>query len=295
MFKTLPPLKALVAFASASRTSNFTLAAKELHITQSAVSHQIKNLETFLGCKLFHRDGKNFELTEQGKSYALPINQSFDQMLYATEELLGQHVNTLQFGVSSSFAIHRVTPELNELYLRRPDLDIRLRMLSCSDPITAHNLDVILYDRAIDHISYECEHLKQEFYYPVAIPDIADKLKGLSAQQWANSDVLLEIESLDMWRAWLKEQDLTKSENDTQYFSHTVLILQAALSGQGIALLGENLISKELAQGKLVKLSESPISFSEDGYYFSWHKRKKNDPNIRLLKNWLLSILNTNK
>lgn len=295
MFKTLPPLKALVAFASASRASNFTLAAKELHITQSAVSHQIKNLETFLGCKLFHRDGKNFELTDEGKSYALPINQSFDQMVYATEELLGQHINTLQFGVSSSFAIHRVTPELNELYLRRPDLDIRLRMLSCSDSITALNLDVILYDRAIEHISYECEHLKQEFYYPVAIPEIAQKLKSQPAQQWANSEVLLEIESLNIWGEWLKEQHLAKGDNNTQYFSHTVLILQAALSGQGIALLGENLISKELAQGKLIKLSESPISFSDDGFYFSWHKRKKNDPNIRLLKNWLLSLLKTNE
>jgi LysR family glycine cleavage system transcriptional activator len=295
MFKTLPPLKALVAFASASRTSNFTLAAKELHITQSAISHQIKNLEVFLGCKLFHRDGKNFELTEEGKSYALPINQSFDQMVYATEELLGQHINTLQFGVSSSFAIHRVTPELNELYLRRPDLDIRLRMLSCSDPITALNLDVILYDRAIDHISYECEHLKQEFYYPVAIPEIAEKLKSLPAQQWVNSEVLLEIESLDSWGEWLKKLRIAKVDNNTQYFSHTVLILQAALSGQGVALLGESLICKELAQGRLVKLSETPISFSGDGYYFSWHKRKKSDPNIRLLKNWLLGILKTNE
>jgi len=291
MFKNLPPLKSLIAFASASRTSNFTLAAKELHITQSAVSHQIKNLEDFLGCKLFHRDGKNFELTDEGKAYALPINQSLDQMVYATEELLGHHINTIQFGVSSSFAINRITPELNELYLRRPDLDIRLRMLSCSDPIAALNLDVILYDRAVDHISYECEHLKTEVYYPVAIPELAKKLKNLSPQQWLNKEVLLEIQSLDLWGDWLKKQNLTNTKNNTQYFSHTVLILQAALSGQGIALLGETLIYKELAQGRLVKLSESPISFSDDGYYFSWHKRKKNDPNIRLLKNWLLGIL----
>lgn len=291
MFKSLPPLKSLVAFASASRTSNFTQAAKELHITQSAVSHQIKNLEAFLGCKLFQRDGKTFELTQEGKLYASTINQSFDQMIYATEDILGQHINTLQFGVGSSFAIHRVTPALNDLYLRRPDLDIRLRMLSCGDPITTLNLDVILLDRAIDHISYECEHLKQEVYYPVATPEIAQRLKNKSAQHWIDNEVLLEIDSVDLWNDWLTERHLVMSEENIQYFSHTVLIVQAALSSQGIALLGETLICNELAQGRLVKLSNTPISFVGDGFYLSWHKRKKNDPNIRLLKNWLLGIL----
>jgi len=290
MFRKLPPLKSLLAFAAASRTQNFSLAAKELYITQSAISHQIKNLEEFLGHKLFFREGKLLKLSPEGMLYAQKVNQSINQLLSATQELIGHHDNALQFGVSSTFAIHRITPELNGLYQRHSDLDIRLRMLSCSDDITALDLDVILYDHPIEHISYECIHLKSEAYYPVACSGLADKLSVLP-NEWSEQTTLIDIETVDLWHDWLKEQELEFTNINIQYFGHAILVLKAVLAGQGIALLGETLICNELASGELVKLSDSPMTFPDDGFYFAWHKRRKNDANVRLLKNWLLGLL----
>jgi LysR family glycine cleavage system transcriptional activator len=89
MFKQLPPLKSLLAFAAASRCKHFSRAADELHITQSAVSHQIKNLEEFLGHRMFFRQGNQLQLTEEGKTFANAINPAFDQMLIATKALTG--------------------------------------------------------------------------------------------------------------------------------------------------------------------------------------------------------------
>ncbi len=290
MFRKLPPLKSLLAFSAASRSQNFSQAAKELYITQSAVSHQIKNLEEFLGQKLFYREGKILKLSAEGQLYAKKVNQSIEQLISATQELVGHHDNVLQFGVSSTFAIHRITPELNDLYQRHKEVDIRLRMLSCSDVITALDLDVILYDHAIEHISYECIQLKKEVYYPVANSQLAKKL-STSPSKWQKETTLIDIETVDLWRDWFTEQGLELVDTNIQYFLHSILILKTVIAGQGITLMGETLIRNELKSGELVKLSDTPLVFPDDGFYFAWHKRRKNDPNIRLLKNWLIGLL----
>jgi len=290
MFRKLPPLKSLLAFAAASRSQSFSHAAKELYITQSAVSHQIKNLEEFLGHKLFYREGKTLKLSIEGQLYAQKVNQSIEQLVSATQELIGQPDNVLQLGVSSTFAIHRIAPELDGLYQQNNELDVRLRMLSCSDVITALDLDVILYDHPIEHISYECIQLKNEVYYPVANAELAKRL-GTYPIEWQEKTTLIDIETVDLWQDWFKEQGLGLVDSNVQYFLHSILILKAVIAGQGIALLGETLISNELKSGELVKLSDTPLAFPDDGFYFYWHKRRKNDPNIRLLKNWLIGLL----
>jgi len=290
MFRKLPPLKSLLAFSAASRSQSFSSAAKELYITQSAVSHQIKNLEEFLGTKLFYREGKVLKLSPEGHVYAQKVNQSIEQLISATQELIGNHDNVLQFGVSSTFAIHRITPELSDLYQRHKELDIRLRMLSCSDIITALDLDVILYDHPIEHISYECIQLKNEVYYPVANAELAKNLSP-SPIEWQKETTLIDIETVDLWQDWFKEQGHELVDSNIQYFLHSILILKTVMAGQGVTLLGETLIRDELKSGELVKLSDKPIVFPDDGFYFAWHKRRKNDPNIRRLKNWLLRLL----
>jgi len=290
MFRKLPPLKSLLAFSAASRCQSFSSAAKELYITQSAISHQIKNLEEFLGQKLFYREGKALKLSTEGQLYAQKVNQSIDQLVSATQEVIGHHDNTLQFGVSSTFAIHRITPELSGLYQRHKELDIRLRMLSCSDDITALDLDVILYDHPIEHISYECIQLKHEVFYPVANAKLAKKLSKYPSE-WQNETTLIDIETVDLWQGWFQEQRVEMVKNNIQYFLHSILILKAVIAGQGISLMGETLIRGELESGELVKLSDTPIVFPDDGFYFAWHKRRKNDANIRLLKSWLIGLL----
>jgi len=291
MFRKLPPLKSLLAFSAASRNHSFSQAADDLFITQSAVSHQIKNLEQFLGCKLFYRDGKTLKLTDEGQLLSVTVNQGFDQVISVVEQLTGQLDNALQFGVSSTFAVHRVTPEMSELIRKYPKLDLRLRMLSCSDPLTELDLDVILYDNPIKHISYECEKLKPEAYYPVASPALAEQLKHQSPHEWSQTTKFIDLQDLDLWDDWFRFIEQAIPEKQTQYFSHNILVMQSALNGQGIALLGETLIKKELASSQLVKLYGKPLFFNQDGFYFSWHKRRKNDPNIRLLKNWLKRLV----
>ena len=291
MLEHLPPLKSLLAFSAASRSINFSQAAEHLCITQSAISHQIKSLETFLGVKLFNREGKKLTLTEEGQILAKVVNLGLDEIALTSKQLMGKLEPSLQFGVSSSFAIHRVTPELTQLNERHPSLDLRLRMLSCSDDIPALGLDVFLYDKPIEHISYECEALKQEDYIAVATPEIAKKAETVPIDQWHRHTKFIDLQGLNTWHLWGERLELSISEEDMLYFSHTILMMQSVLSHQGVALLGETMVKPELVKGQLVRLHPHSMQFEQDGFYFHWHKRRKNDKNIRVLKNWLYGLM----
>lgn len=291
MLKDLPPLKSLLAFSAASRCKNFTLAAEQLFISQSAISHQIKKLEQFLGHKLFYRQGNQLQLTDEGKGFAIIVNQAFEQIASASKVLTGELDNALQFGVASAFAVHRLTPALSELNQRYPELDLRLRMLSCGDSLDTLDLDIILYETHFEQVSYQCERLKLEAYYPVASPLVAAKLADIGIQQWCQVTRLIELQSVDSWIDWRDHHGNDIVIQNQLYFGHTLLMLQAVLAGQGVALLGESLIANELREGTLIKLSDKPMVFGTDGFYFSWHNRRKNDANIRRIKHWLLNLL----
>jgi len=292
MHKYLPPLKSLVAFSAASRCQNFSLAADELCITQSAISHQIKSLENFLGQKLFIRNGKSLALTEDGLQFSKVVNQSLENISLSAKYLIGDADKSIQLGVSSTFAIHQVAPKLSLLAERHPNLDVRLRMLSCSDDIPALNLDVVVYDRPLEHVAYDSELLKLEDYFAVATPDIAAKLQGISVDKWLNVAKFIDLQGIDTWSEWLQVRKVSDTPVNKLFFSHSILMVQAALNGQGIALLGETIIQQELVTGKLVKLDHNAMQFQRDGFYFHCHRRRTKDSNVRILKNWLTSLMN---
>ena len=291
MYKNLPPLKSLLAFSVASKSQSFSHAADSLFITQSAISHQIKNLEKALGCELFYREGKQVKLTDEGEKLALVVNQNFEQISSCIEEITGQASHVIHFGVSSSFAIHRLVPKLDELLVQLPRLDIRLKMISCHDPIAELDLDIILHDNPLAHVAYQCQQLKQERYFPVANATLAKKLSKTPIKAWPERSKLIDIQGFDTWREWLELSGVHSTELPIQFFSHNILMMKAVLAGQGIALMGEALIKEELAQGELVKLSDFPMMFANEGFYFSSHRRREKDSNIRIIKNWLINLI----
>lgn len=289
----LPPLKSLSAFAVAARTLHFGQAGEQLHISQSAISHQIKKLETFLGCKLFYREANKLLLTEQGKQLADSVGPAFEQIRATCEILTGKLDTALKLGVSSAFAFHRLTPEMSHFSERHKALDIRLSMLTCTDDPTRLDLDIMLVEKPIEHVSYECERLKTERYFPVAIPSVAQQVARREINDWQKHLRLIDLQDFNCWQHWFVEQGQSGDIQAQLQFGNTLLMLQAALSGQGIALLGETLIANELDQGNLVKLAETPFVFAEEGFYVCTHQKRRSDANVRLIKQWLKTLVNT--
>lgn len=291
MFSDLPPLKALTAFAAVAQTLHVSKAADRLNVSQSAVSHQIKNLEKHLGCQLLYRQGNQLLLTEQGQLLADTVTPALESISATARQLMGQLEPALQFGVVSAFAVHCLTPQLINFSELNQGLDLRLRMLTCDDDISRLDLDLLLLDKPLQHSAYDCEKLKSEAYYPVAVPEIADRVKVFPISQWQRHSRLIDLHDIEGWQYWFEQNDCLVGEADFLRFGNTLLMLQAAKSGQGIALLPETLIKNELSEGSLCKLSDKPLQVEDDGYYFCVHHKRRKDPNVRIVRNWLSTLM----
>lgn len=283
----LPPLKSLHIFSVAAKYLNFSKAAQELCITPSAVSHQIKNLEDWLGCKLFEKSGKQLILTTKAQSFALQINQSFDQVREATCEITSYKTNRLQLGVASAFAMKRLMPALETWQQANPDIDLRIRMLNCGDKPEQLELDAVLANQ-VDHISYQNTFICNESYHPMCSPVLATQVEGQALTEALTSMPLIDIEQVNIWSLWQQSKGLDLP-NAAQpiLFSHTLLLLQAALYGQGVALLEKSLVKNELTSGELVCLDDEGFVPEQTAYYFSSHKSRRNDPTLHKLQQWI--------
>jgi len=283
-------LKSLYTFSVAARHLNFTTASQELHITPSAVSHQIKRLEDALGGKLFESEGKQLRLTPEAKRYSLSIEQSFTHINNATKEFLEYDTNVIQIGVNSAFAVKRLTPELGLWQNSFPELDLRLRMNSSKDDIANLNLDVVLSGKISDS-KYVSEFICDESYHPVCSQSLFRKMNNEGLQQRLSTSTLIDLTGINCWKDWFSWKGFqTPNEFKTVYFGHTLLMLQAVIAGQGIALLDKTLIKNELDSGELVLLDKEPYFHSEQSYYFSYLKKRGNDANIHTLKKWILAL-----
>ena len=127
MARQTPPLTALRAFEAAGRHLSFTKAAHELHVTQAAISHQVKSLEEYLGLKLFRRLNRTLLLTDAGQLYLPPLTDAFEGITRATHRLR-QHLGRARLTVSvlPSFAAGWLVPRLGRFRQRCPDVDLRI-------------------------------------------------------------------------------------------------------------------------------------------------------------------------
>src|SRR4051812_21347172 len=126
MESRLPSLNALLAFEAAARLGSFTLAARELHVTQSAISHQVRTLEDELGLRLFDRLARALRPTRAGKRLAKASTEALDVIRCALAELQTGHRRTLVVSVLPSFAAHWLLPRLHPFHQAHPSVDLRL-------------------------------------------------------------------------------------------------------------------------------------------------------------------------
>lgn len=289
LLQTLP-FKSLYTFSVAARHLNFTKAANELHITPSAVSHQIKRLEQTLGCKLFEIEGKNLVLSPEASRYAHQISQVFATLENATENFLHSKNNVIHIGVDSAFAVKRFSQEIGIWQNGFPDLDLRLRMTTSKTELANLNLDIVLSRKIVDQ-RYQSEFICHEKYYPVCSRELYHNLKSVKLERMLKDTPLMDLIGLDCWKSWFKWKHFeSEKKPNVLFFSHTLLILQAVLAGRGIALLDKHLIKNELDAGALVLLDEEAYYHSGIDYYFSYLNSRKNDQSVQQLKQWIFSM-----
>ncbi|HCY87685.1 MAG TPA: transcriptional regulator [Desulfobacteraceae bacterium] len=287
----LPSLNALRAFEAAARLGSFTLAAKELSVTQGAVSRQIKHLEGQLNVSLFHRMHKRLKLTDQGALLLPHLSQAFGIMTRAVEKLKNQDQD-FSLKVHPTFAIRWLIPRLHRFQSRYPDIRVRLTTSSINVDFSQENFDAGITHLGSDIPGIRREKILKEQLVPVCAPALMQGSHPIRTPEDLRHHTLLH-NSPDMkeWRTWAEQQKVEGlSLERGQVFEVDDAALQAATAGLGVALGDLFLIRDELDSGRLLApLGLAPIRTGN--YYFSWPSVNGESKGIRLFRSWLKSAL----
>jgi LysR family transcriptional regulator, glycine cleavage system transcriptional activator len=290
MSRRLPPLNALRAFEAAARHLSFTRAADELHVTQTAISHQIKALEERLAVRLFRRLPRGLLLTEEAQRYLPPIRDAFDQIAAATEQLgAGGSSGRLTVSVLPSFAAKWLVPRLGRFRATHPDLDLRISASSQLVDFARDDVDIAIRMGRGRYPGLRVDRLFGESMLPVCAPKLLSGAHPLRRPEDLREHVLLHDDDHTGWQLWL-ELSGVEGVDPTRgpIFTDSAMVVQAAAEGQGVALARRVLAAGDLAAGRLVQPFE--VSLPHDlAYYLVSPEATAEQPRIRAFRAWLLA------
>ena len=292
MADRLPPLNALRSFDVAAKHLSFTKAAAELNVTHSAVSHQIKALEEWLGIALFRRINRGLVLTDPGQAYLKPVRESFLRLGDATRRLKAKgRSGPLTVSVMPSFAGKWLVPRLRGFRERHPDIDVRISADSRLTDFDREDVHVVVrYGRGNWPNDLRVDLLMRESLFPVCSPKLREGPIPLATPSDLRHHTLLSDFDwrVDFWQLWLDAAgayDVVPQHSLS--FNYSNLMLQAAIDGLGVGLSQNALAGDDLAAGRLVKPFD--ISLPTDyAYYVVSPALTADRPKIVAFCNWLL-------
>ena len=283
MSKRLPPLNALRVFDAAARHLSFTRAAEELFVTQAAVSHQIKSLEDFLGLKLFRRRNRSLLLTEEGQSYFLDIKEIFSQLTEATRKLQAT------VSLLPSFAIHWLVPRLSSFNSAYPGIDVRIQAVDRQEDKLADDVDVAIFYGRGNWPGLRVEKLYAEYLLPVCSPLLLTGEKPLKTPEDLAKHTLLHDASRRDWQTYTRQLGLNHiNVQQGPIFSHSAMVLQAAIHGQGVALANNVMAQSEIEAGRLV-CPFNDVLVSKNAFYLVCHDSQAELGKIAAFRQWILA------
>jgi LysR family transcriptional regulator, glycine cleavage system transcriptional activator len=292
----LPPIAALRAFEAASRLRSFTLAAEELGLTQSAISHQVRGLEDHLGFELFQREPRRIATTAKGERLALAVREGLGVVARAIVELTktdaGPHlvVSTL-----AGFAVKWLFPRLIRFDERHPKIELSIATTGQLADFSAGEADVAIRYGMGRYPGLHVERIMGEDMFPVCAPKLMRGPKALRkpadlAQVPLLHDDIMKLDGhLPGWRLWLDAAGVAGVDpSKGRRFGQSNMSIQAAIEGLGVALGRAPLVADDLAAGRLVRPFDISVPTGY-AYYFVCPPRALDRPKIAAFRAWLLA------
>ncbi|MEM9458487.1 MAG: transcriptional regulator GcvA [Myxococcota bacterium] len=259
MLSQLPSLPALQTFEAAARLGSFTAAARELHVTQGAVSHQIRALEDHLGYLLFARFPRRVELTREGRVLSEAVTRGLTYIAEALRLLEQQRGRRwLSVSASHSFAVRWLVPRLDEFGRLHPESDVRISSTNRMADPRHEDIDLCIRFGEGGYPGLDSEVLITEEVFPVCSPQ---RLRDAPLHEPADlrhhpllhDDVLLDHPQRPSWERWLALAGVELPSLAGPHFSHTSMTMTAAVAGQGVALGRTCLVIDDIAAGRLIR------------------------------------------
>ena len=286
----LPPLSALRAFEAAARHLSFTRAAQELHVTQTAISHQIRALEDLLGVKLFRRLPRGLVLTEEAQRYVPAVRDAFDRLDAATGELLAARAGgPVTASVLPSFAAKWLVPRLGRLRTAHPEIDLRISASLHLADFAREDVDLGIRMGRGHYPGLRVDRLFGETLMPVCSPALLEGAHPLRRHEDLQHQVLLHDDDYTGWQLWLDLAGVTGVEaRRGLIFTDSGMVVQAAAEGQGVALARRVLAAGDLAAGRLIQPFDVTIPH-DLAYYLVCPEATADQAKIAAFRSWLLA------
>ena len=284
MAKAAIPLNALRAFEATARHLSFTRAADELCVTQAAISHQVKGLEDRLRVRLFRRSSRGLQLTDEGLALAPTLFESFaaiDRLLEQFEA--GGVREVLTVSAVGTFVVGALLERLPAFRAAHPRIDLRVLTNNNRVDLAAEGLDyAIRFGDGAWH-GVEAELVCRAPLAPLCAPSLAE---GFNQPSDLLRATLLRSYRPQDWPAWLKAADVAATNLRGPLFDSSLIMVQAALRGEGVALAPPALFAREIGSGQLVQ--PFPIEVDVGGYWLTRLKSRQPTAGMEAFRAWLL-------
>ena len=291
MFRHLPPLKALRAFEATARYLSFTRAADELHVTQAAISHQVKVLEGDLSVRLFRRLTRRIELTQEGKTLLPVVREAFDRVSQTARALRTDADNwRLSVSVTPTFGTKWLAHQHFGRFCRQhPDIDLHLHHSNELVEFSRDDVDMTVRWGRGNWPELHADFLMHADLSPVCSPILIDGPHPIKEPEDLKHHTLLHERDYEQWVQWLaaaRVKDVNPRRGPITDDPSTCLL--ATIEGQGVKVDRPTLIAEEIAAGRLVRPFE--LSIERDlAYYIVYPPHALSKPKVRAFRDFLLA------
>jgi LysR family glycine cleavage system transcriptional activator len=294
MRRFLPTIASLRAFEAVARRRSFTLAAVELNLTQTGVSHQVRKLETLLGVQLFIRDQGGTQLTDAGNEYLETVRSSLLLLAGGTQRILERaKEDTISVACLSAFGLKCLIPRLSKFRDLYPNVKVRLDLVGSFDAAATYNYDVSI--RYGDGLwpGLSARKLHGEKLFPVCSPSLLAEcpLNGLDDLRNHTAIRTTSLGFSDDWADLLAAAGVRELDFADEITCNAMLTaVQAAIDGFGVVMGRTPLITGYLRSKQLARPFKIALE-SASGYYVTSAAERAQQPYVQLFSDWLLGTL----
>jgi LysR family glycine cleavage system transcriptional activator len=289
MKKRLPPLNWLRSFEAAARHLNFTQAATELHMTQAALSQQIKGLESRLGCALFKRLPRSLALTDAGRAYIPGVREAIENLAVITDEVFGkERSRTLSVRVNLVFFNTWLAPRLADFRHQYSDIDLRFTSNIWFTGADAEADVEIRYGKG-NWPDFSSDRLTWDRLVPVCSPKLLYQQSIPDQPNSLNDYSLLHVIGYEEgWGHWLKQLGYHGIDaSQGVHFDSLMTAMEMAAHGHGIALSRSSLAAEMLKSGRLLAPFSESIAAAES-FFLATPTNKPIQSQAQKFKDWII-------
>lgn len=284
----LPPASHLLAFEAVARRRSFAGAAAELHLTSSAVSHQIARLEADLGVRLFERSARQIRLSAAGTRYLERVAGALEAIAAATEDLRQGTDSALRVHAAPSLASLWLLPRLPDFARAHPDIALSLSAAHTHSDFALGQADLDIRYGVPEWPGLVVEPLLDEAILPLASPRFAEARAVTRPDDLAGLPLIQSTVSVVQWADWfLAFAGVPAPDTFPLRFDRALMSLDAASQGLGVTLESATIAARHLADGRLVALLDGAHAIPVQAHFAVYPARHAQRPAVAAFLAWL--------